>query len=235
MKIMVINPNTSVSMTDHLRRELATIVRPGTELTVTCPERGPVSIESAYDEALAVPPTLELVQRANREGYDAVILACFSDPGLYAAKEVSDILVVGIQEVSLRVATTLGARFTILTLFRERIPHKENDVWRNRLTPYLASVRELGMSVLETDERPEEAKRRIREVARKAVEEDGAEVIVLGCAGMVGYAEEAARELGVVVIDPTSVTLKYTEAMVEAGVVQSKRAFYARPPEKLIK
>jgi len=235
MKIMVINPNTSVSMTDHLRRELAAIVRPGTELTVTCPERGPVSIESAYDEALAVPPTLELVQRANREGYDAVILACFSDPGLYAAKEVSDILVVGIQEVSLRVATTLGARFTILTLFKERIPHKENDVWRNRLTPYLASVRELGMSVLETDERPEEAKRRIREVARKAVEEDGAEVIVLGCAGMVGYAEEAARELGVVVIDPTSVTLKYTEAMVEAGVVQSKRAFYARPPQKLIK
>ena len=235
MKIMVINPNTSVSMTDHLRRELAAIVRPGTELTVTCPERGPVSIESAYDEALAVPPTLELVQRANREGYDAVILACFSDPGLYAAKEVSDILVVGIQEVSLRVATTLGARFTILTLFKERIPHKENDVWRNRLTPYLASVRELGMSVLETDERPDEAKRRIREVARKAVEEDGAEVIVLGCAGMVGYAEEAARELGVVVIDPTSVTLKYTEAMVEAGVVQSKRAFYARPPQKLIK
>jgi allantoin racemase len=164
-----------------------------------------------------------------------VILACFSDPGLYAAKEISDILVAGIQEVSLRVATTLGARFTILTLFKERIPHKENDVWRNRLTPYLASVRELGMSVLETDERPEEAKRRIKEVARRAVEEDGAEVIVLGCAGMVGYAEEAARELGVVVIDPTSVTLKYTEAMVEAGIVHSKRAFYARPPEKLIK
>jgi allantoin racemase len=235
MKIMVINPNTSVSMTDHMRRELEPIVRPGTELTVTCPERGPISIESAYDEALAVPPTLELVRKANREGYDAVILACFSDPGLYAAKEISDILVVGIQEVSLRVATTLGARFTILTLFKERIPHKENDVWRNRLTPYLASVRELGMSVLETDERPEEAKRRIKEVARKAVEDDLAEVIVLGCAGMVGYAEEAARELGIVVIDPTSVTLKYTEAMVEAGIVQSKRAFYARPPEKLIK
>jgi allantoin racemase len=235
MKIMVINPNTSVAMTDHLRRELTLIARPGTELTVICPDRGPISIESAYDEALAIPPTLELVSKANHEGYDAVILACFSDPGLYAAKEISDILVVGIQEVSLRVATTLGARFTILTLFKERIPHKENDVWRNRLTPYLASVRELGMSVLETDERPEEAKRRIKEVARKAVEQDGAEVIVLGCAGMVGYAEGAAKELGVVVIDPTSVTLKYTEAMVEAGIVHSKRGFYAHPPAKPIK
>jgi allantoin racemase len=235
MKIMVINPNTSTAMTDHMRRELMQIKRPETELTVTCPDKGPISIESAYDEALAIPPTLKLVGQANREGYDAVILACFSDPGLFAAKEISDILVVGIQEISLRMATTLGSKFTILTLFKERIPHKEADVWRNKLTPYLASVRELGMSVLETDEKPDLAKQRIMTVAQQAVEDDGAEVIVLGCAGMVGYAREAAERLGVVVIDPTSVTLKVTEAMVEAGLVQSKRAFYARPPEKEIK
>ena len=151
MKIMLINPNTSTSMTDHMRRELMEIKRESTELTVTCPDKGPISIESAYDEALAIPPTLELVKQANQEGYDAVILACFSDPGLFAAKEISEILVVGIQEISLRMATTLGSKFTILTLFKERIPHKENDVWRNKLSPYLASVRELGMSVLETD------------------------------------------------------------------------------------
>jgi allantoin racemase len=235
MKIMVINPNTSESMTDHMRRELMEIKRADTELTVTCPQRGPISVESSYDEALAIPPTLELVRQANEQGYDAVILACFSDPGLYAAKEISDILVLGIQEISLRVATTLGSKFTILTLFRERIPHKENDVWRNRLTPYLASVRELGMSVLETDAEPERTRKQIMALARRAVEEDGAEVIVLGCAGMVGYAEEAARKLGVVVVDPTSVTLKIAEAMVEAGLKQSKRGFYARPPQKEIK
>ena len=91
------------------------------------------------------------------------------------------------------------------------------------------------MSVLETDEKPDLARERIMAVAQQAVEEDGAEVIVLGCAGMVGYAQEAAAKLGVVVIDPTSVTLKITEAMVEAGLVQSKRAFYATPPEKEIK
>jgi len=104
--------------------------------------------------------------------------------------------VVGIQEISLRMATTLGSKFTILTLFKERIPHKENDVWRNRLTPYLASVRELGMSVLETDAEPQRTRKQIMALAKRAVEDDGAEVIVLGCAGMVGYAEEAARELG---------------------------------------
>ena len=69
MKIMVINPNTSVSMTDHLRKELMKIKRRDTELTVTCPSVGPVSIESAFDEALAVPPTLELVKKANNEGH----------------------------------------------------------------------------------------------------------------------------------------------------------------------
>jgi len=81
MKILVINPNTSESMTDHLRRELDAVKRPTTQLTVVNPDRGPVSIESAYDEAFAVPPTLELVKRAEQDGYEAVVLACFSDPG----------------------------------------------------------------------------------------------------------------------------------------------------------
>lgn len=235
MKIMVINPNTSEEMTDHIRMELERIKRPETELTVVCPKTGPVSIESAYDEAYAIPPTLELVRQADSEGYHAVILACFSDPGLSAAREIADTYVAGIQEVSLHVASMLGSKFTILTPLKERIPHKENDVWRNKLPHNLASVRELGMTVSETDEKPELAKKRILEVSRQAVEEDGAEVIVLGCAGMVGYARAAAEELKIVVIDPTSVAFKYCEAMAEIGIVQSKRALYAKPPKKKYK
>jgi allantoin racemase len=235
MKIMVINPNTSVSMTDHLRRELEKIKRPDTELTVTCPTVGPVTIESAYDEALAVPPTLELVQRANREGFDAVILACFSDPGIAAAKEISEIPVVGIEEASLHVAAMLGFKFTILTPLERRIPHKHEEVRRYRLEESLASVRALGMSVAQTDAEPERTRRRILEVARQAAEQDGAEVIILGCAGMVGYAEAVQRELGLVVLDPASVALKLCEALVEAGLSHSKRALFSRPPEKEIK
>ena len=71
MRILVINPNTSVSMTDHIREALIPIKRKDTELTVVCPDRGPETIESAYDEAYAIPPTLELVSKANEEGYDA--------------------------------------------------------------------------------------------------------------------------------------------------------------------
>jgi allantoin racemase len=235
MKIMVINPNTSVSMTEHLRRELEQIKRPETALTVTCAAAGPVTIESAYEEALAVPPTLELVRRANREGFDAVILACFSDPGLAAAKEISEIPVVGIQEASLHVAAMLGYKFTILTPLPRRIPHKYEEVRRYRLQESLASVRALGMSVAQTDADPERTRQRVLEVARQAAEEDGAEVVILGCAGMVGYAEAVQRELGLVVLDPASVALKLCEALVEAGLSHSKRALFALPPQKEIK
>jgi len=235
MKIMVINPNTSQSMTGHLRRELELIKRPDTELTVVCPEEGPVTIESAYDEAHAIPPTLKLVERANREGYDAVILACFSDPGLEAARELSDILVMGIMEASLHAAAFLGAKFTILTPLATRIPHKEKDVRRFKLEHHLASVRALGMTVAETDADSVRTQARILEVARQAAEQDGAEVVILGCAGMVGYAEAVSRELGLAVVDPSSVALKLTEAMVDAGLRHSKRALYAKPRPKEFK
>ena len=232
MKIMVINPNTSADMTNHIRKALEGIKRSETELTVTCPDKGPVAIESAYDETLAAFYSIDLVKKANTENYDAVIIACFADPGLVAMKEISDILIVGIQEVSMHVASMLGNKFSILTPMKKRIPSKYNDVWRNKLPFNLASVRELGMTVTETDEKPDLAQKRIMEVARQAVEEDSAEVIILGCAGMVGYAEKAAKKLNIVVIDPTLVAFKYAEAMVEAGIKQSKRALYAHPSEK---
>ena len=235
MKIMVINPNSSTDMTDHVRRALEAIKMPDTELTVVCPDKGPIAIESAYDETLAAFYSMELVRKANREGYDAVIIACFADPGLVAAKEISDILVVGIQEASFHVASTLGYKFTILTPAKKRIPSKYNDVWRNKLPYNIASVRELGMTVTETEEKPDLARERIMDVAQKAVDEDGAEVIILGCAGMAGYADEVAKKLNIVILDPTAVALKYTEAIAGLGVKQSKRALYAHPADKVYK
>jgi len=235
MRIFVINPNTSVSMTDHIRRELKKIKRPDTELTVTCPERGPVSIESAYDEALAQPPTLELVRQANEEGYDAVILACFSDPALDAAKEISDILVVGIEESTMHVAAMLGHKFSITTAFRNRVATRELHVRKHGLGSAYGSTLVLNMSVLDMDAKPEETKARILELARQSVERDGTEVIILGCAGLAGYAEDVERELGVVVLDPTSVALKVAEALVDLGLRHSKAGRYAKPPEKEIK
>ncbi len=232
MKIMVINPNTSESMTENMRRNLLRIKGEDTELVVTCPDQGPETIDSSYDAALTVPPTLQLVQKANKEGFDAVIIAAFSDPGLEAAREISDILVVGIEEVTLHVAAMLCGKFTVLTPIKNRIPHKYKEVQNYKLDPWLASVRTTDMTVADTDANTKLAKSRILEVAHQAVEEDGAEIIILGCAAMVGYHEDISRELGIVVLDPTTVTLKICEALIDAKLTHSKKALYAKPPIK---
>jgi allantoin racemase len=235
MKIFVINPNTSESMTDHIREALESVKRSDTELTVTCPLKGPDTIESAYDEAYAIPPTLELVKKANAEGYDAVILACFSDPGLEAAKEVSAIPVVGIEEATLHMAAMLGAKFSILTPRKQRIASKREHVHMRGLSHFLASVRSLDLSVAETDADPAKTKRRLMETAKIAVEADGAEVIIMGCAGMAGYAGEIEQALNIRVLDPAAVALKTAEAMADLGLTHSKVGLFAAPPQKVFR
>lgn len=235
MRILVINPNTTQSMTEHLRRELAQVKGPDTELTVVNPEHGPVSIESAYDEAMAIPPTLELVKQAEKDGYDAVVLACFSDPGLEAARELVSIPVVGIEEAALHIAAMLGHKFSIMTARRQRAPGKVEHVAMRGLASKLASVRPLEMSVLEMDAEPERAKARILQEAGAAVRQDGAEVIILGCAGLAGYSAEMERVLGVTVLDPSPAALKMAELLVSLKLKHSKRGLYAFPPPKTFK
>ena len=187
----------------------------------------------AYDEAYAIPPTLELVKKANQEGYDAVILACFSDPGLDAAKEISEIPVVGIEEATLHMAAMLGAKFSIMTPRRQRIPSKVEHVHLRGLSHFLASVRSLDLTVAETEADPVKTKQRLIEVAKLAVEKDGAEVIIMGCAGMAGYAPEIEQTLNIKVLDPSAVALKTAEAMADLGLSHSKAGLFATPPEKI--
>ena len=138
----------------------------------------------------------------------------------------------GIEETSIHIASMLGHKYTILTPLAPRIPSKEQDVRRFKAEAACASVRALGLTVLETEANPERTKQRILEVARAAMEEDGAEVIILGCAGMAGYAEDIERKLGLVVLDPTLVTLKVAEGLAELGIRHSKRGLFAPPPER---
>ena len=232
MKILVINPNSSVEMTQSIREALERIRRPDTVVEVVRLENGPSSIESATDGAMSTPLLLDRIRWANQEDFDAVIVACFSDPGLEPAREVSDVLVLGIQQTTLAVATMLGHKYTILTPLSSRIASKEQDVRRFRMDASCASVRALDLSVSQTEGDPELTKRRVKEVARAAIEQDGAEVIILGCAGMAGYSEDIERELGLVVLDPTSVTLKVAEGLAELEIRHSKRGLFHTPPER---
>jgi allantoin racemase len=167
---MVINPNTSESVTQHIREELERIMRADTQLTVVNPKHGPVSIESAYDEALAVPHVLELVRTAEEEGYDAVVLACFSDPGLDAARELSNIPVMGIGETTLHVAAMLGHRYSVTTTGPSRVAARDLQARIRNADQFYSSALAMDMSVLEMDAYPQETKKRILELAHRAIE-----------------------------------------------------------------
>jgi len=231
MNIFVINPNTSKSITEHIYRELERIKRVDTEINVQCNEKGPETIDSEYHEVMTIPYTLDLVKKANIEGYDAVIIAAFPDPGLIAAREISNIPVFGIEEVALHIAAMLGAKFTVITTLKQRIPSKRAHVHGRGLDYSLASVRSLDQSTAENDLDPRKTKKRVIEIGKEAIKKDGAEVIILGCAGMAGYSNEIEAQLGIPVIDPTTVTFKIVEAMVDLGLKHSKIGLFAQPPD----
>ncbi len=235
MKICVINPNTSLDMTRHIERELLKVKAEDTELTVLCPKKGPETLECAVDEAYAIPETLALVKQAEADGMDAVVIACFSDPGLEAAKELVSIPVVGIGEASIHAAAMLGARFTVITPVRRRIPTRIHQALHLVSEHSLASVRSLDLSVAQSESDPELTIKTLLKVVGHAVEEDGAEVVVLGCAGMAGYTKDLEETHKVVVVDPCAVALKTAEAFVCLGLRQSKLGHYSTPPKKLYK
>lgn len=231
MRILVVNPNTTVEMTKQIERTLNAVKRADTVLEVMNPAVGSAGLESAYDELVSGLEMLKIVQAGRAKGYDALVIACFSDPAVIAAKEILDVPVVGIAEAAMHMACMIGRKFSIVVTFRHRVPGKELYVVNNGLEGRLASVRGLGLSVVETSSEPEKTKEAILSLARTAIDEDGAEVIILGCAGMSGYARELEQKLGVPVLDPVPVALKMAEVMVDLGLKPSKIGLFARPKQ----
>ncbi|HZO31360.1 MAG TPA: aspartate/glutamate racemase family protein [Chloroflexota bacterium] len=234
MRVLVINPNASVEMSDVIREQLHAVARPDVQVDVVNPPGAPPAIESALDEAACVPPMLQLVREASDRGYDAVVIACFSDPGLDAAREATDLPVVGIQDAAMHLAAQIGYRFSVLTTLAHRAPLRERAALLAGLDRRLASCRPLDLPVLETVVNREQVVQKIVTIGRQAIEEDGAEVLVLGCAGLGDLALRASQELGVPVIDPNAAALKLCETLVDLRLSHSRAGLYrARPREDL--
>jgi allantoin racemase len=235
MRILMINPNGSREMSDVIREQVRAVARPDVAIDVVNPTGVPPAIESSLDEAACIPPMLELVRSAPERGYDAVVIACFSDPGLDAAREAVDIPVVGIQDAALHLAAQLGYRFTVLTTLAHRAPLRERAALLAGLDRRLASCRPLNLPVLETVGDREHVVRRVVAVGRQAIDEDGAEVLVLGCAGLGDLAERISTELGVPVIDPNAAAAKLCETLVDLKLAHSRVGLYrSRPREEVL-
>ena len=231
MKIRIINPNTTLEMTHGIEEAGKLAASPETEIVAVSPESGPASIESYYDEYLCIPGVLEEIRKGEEEGVDAHVIACYGDPGLQAAREVAEAPVIGIAEASMYMASMLAARFSIVTVLPRIRTMMEELVTSYGMNHRVVSIRTTPLCVLDIEEDPETSWQMVWDDARRAVEEDDAEAVLLGCAGMAEFANSLEDELGVPVIDGVVAAVAFAEAIVGLGKKTSKRKTY-KPPEK---
>jgi len=238
MKIRVVIPSITKEYEALGLEQYSPGARPDTELSVALLDKGPASIESRYDGAVAVPDVVRKVVEAEKDGVDAVIIDCMADPGLEAAREMVSIPVIGPAETAMHVAAMLGHRFSVVTVLDSAVPMFDLHAARIGVAERLASVRAVNIPVLELGDTGRVVKALI-EQSVMAVREDGAHLIVFGCTGMIGLADDVKEGLenrgiaDVPVIDPAILAVKVAEAFADMGLSHSKRT-YPTPPEKEI-
>ena len=230
-EILVINPNTSAEMTESIGEMSLRHANSDTTITVLNPDQGPRSIEGHFEEQIASIATVETLAK-HRNEYDAFVIACYGDPGVSACREITDKPVIGIGEASMHMACFLGHQFSIVTVIPRAIPTMQDLVRNIGLSDRCASIRSTRLTVLEIEENPDRAITEMISESKIAIEEDGAEVICLGCAGM-GQLDSRVEEIvGVPVLDGTVCAVKMAESILSYGKSTSKVRAYAWPEKK---
>lgn len=219
--------------------DVAHLVHDGLEISHSILESGPPSIESEYDEAFAVPATIAEAIKAERAGADAVIIDCMADPGVKAAREMLSVPVLGPGETSMHLAAMLGQRFGYVTVLNSVKPMVRNLARLCGVQERLTSLKAVDIPVLELESRIGEAKQRLGECALEAVEQDDADVVILGCTGFLGCASAigtylAERGHRIPVIDPIPATVCIAEGIVRAGLTHSKHCFPQPRPKAMV-
>lgn len=240
-KILWINPVGGTDFNDPIEEVLMDAKQEDTEIEVVSLKNktGPKHLEYHIYEDLVMPETLNMIKKAEKDGFDASVIGCFYDPSLETAKEiVGDMIVVAPAEAGMSLATNYGHKFSIIVGRRKWIPQMENNVVKAGLKDRLASFRTVGLGVLEFHEDEEKTRKIIMEEARKAVEEDHAEVIILGCTIQFGFYKTLQEEIGVPVIDSVVAPFKHAEYLAELknrfGWKQSKVGGFESPPVREI-
>jgi allantoin racemase len=231
MQIRVINPNTTWSMTRLIGDCASAVASPGVTVEAVSPSMGPASIESHYDEALAVPGLLAEIARGEAEGVDGYVIACFGDPGLEAARELARGPVVGIAEAGMRTATYLGRSFSVVTTLGRTRGRAWDLASAYGIEKACRGVHACEIPVLELETSPD-ARERITQACREALALDESDVIVLGCAGMADLCAHISEAIGAPVIDGVAAAVVTVEGLVRLGLRTSGINEYATPPAK---
>lgn len=231
MRIKVINPNTTLSMTEKIGEAARTVVSTDTEITAVSPDDGVASIEGHLDEAVAAMGVLDVIrQDANKS--DAYIIACFGDPGLLAARELTDRPVLGVAEAAMHAATFVGSGFSIVTTLARTINIARHLVLLYGMNEHCRRIRASELEVLALEDPKSDAFGVILSECQRAVKEDECNAIVLGCAGMADLTNNLSAELKIPVIDGVVAAVGFAEALVRMGLKTGKKHDLAFPLKK---
>jgi len=230
MHILIINPNSTASMTAAIGEAARRAAAPGTTVTTVNPAGGPPAIQGPEDGAAALPGLFALFEAALAENngaegrYDAVVIACFDDTGLMTLKEHSPVPVLGIGEAAFTAAMLVAERFSVVTTLAVSLPVIEDNLAAYGWTGRCARVRASGVPVLDLEGAAGSVVETIAAEIARALDEDGCGAVVLGCAGMAEMAEQMTQRFGIPVIDGVAAAVTLCEALHRAGIGNSRRA-----------
>lgn len=227
MKLALINPNTTASMTATCVAAANAVKASGTEVVGLTPKDGPASIEGPYDEAFALPGLIRTALQAEREGAGAVVVACFDDPGLEPLRAALRIPVVGIVEAAMHAAGSIADQMAVVTTTNRSLARIRELAHRYGVAER-CQVLASDVPVLDLEAGGYAP---VRATAEQAVA-DGAEAIILGCAGMADWVAALRQDLGLPVVDGVAAAVKHAEGLVAQGLATSKRGAHQFPAHK---
>ena len=211
MRILIINPNTTASMTAKIGVAARQVAAAGTQIVARNPATGPASIQGVEDGEAALPGLYEELDKA--DGFDAVIIACFDDTGLYAARKRTRVPVIGIGEAAYHYAMLVAERFSVVTTLAVSIPVIQENIMRYGLSARCGKVRASNVPVLELERPGSTARETISDEIASALLHDNSDAIVLGCAGMADLAATLSARHRVPVIDGVAAATKLAEGL----------------------
>ena len=229
MRLVVVNPNTTASMTEKIGMAARAVAAPGTEVVACNPAMGPVSIEGYYDEAFCIPGMLEQIRERPADAY---VIACFDDTGLDAARTIAPGPVIGICEAAMHMASLIAGSFTVVTTLGRAIPVVEHLAHKYGFARHMRRARAAEVPVLDLEKPGSDAHAKLCAEIERALAEERPEAIVLGCAGMADLAAELSQHYRLPVVDGVAAAVKLAEGLVALGLSTSRCGGYAAPDPK---
>lgn len=231
MRLLIINPNISTSVTELIAAEARLAAAPETQITMQTAPFGVAYIETRF-EALIGAYAVAQVAAEHVTGHDAVIVAAFGDPGLAALREVMPVPVLGMTESALASACLLGHRFSIIAISQRIQAWYREEVQRHQLQGRLASIRALDEHLADIGQVQQDHETALLALCERAVREDGAEVLIIAGAPLAGLARKIKDRIGVPVVDGVSSAVQHAQSLYALQPVKASIGSFARPPRK---